>query len=411
MFRKEALQQTNYQSAESPLSIDNGFFRKGVIIVLALLLAIIAYFIIGTYTPKQTVSGYIVSQNGLAKLHAPYSATILERFVVPGEQVKAGDILYRLEKRQSTVQSGGVGEELLAMLEQRREVLLAQKTKTQQAAKLELSNLKARIPVVKKQLTGLKSELDARRKAQALYQSEIDRLRKMLQAGVVSRSVFEQKQAQFLERQAAVSALERQVLGLQSELTDLQSQYQVTELHNAKQLANYDKELALLEQEIIQVSASTQAVIRAPIAGTVTGLIYEPGQYVTPQTPLLTILPTGGSLQARLLVPSRAIGFIQAGQSVNLRYRAFPYQQYGTYAGIVLRVSRSAMTPGNADLPMTIQAPVYLVTVELAAQSVQAYGQKYPLQTGMLLEADIVTGHMQLYEWLLQPLYRLQGTL
>ncbi|HET9679459.1 MAG TPA: hypothetical protein VFP95_02725, partial [Gammaproteobacteria bacterium] len=99
------------------------------------------------------------------------------------------------------------------------------------------------------------------------------------------------------------------------------------------------------------------------------------------------------------------------GQSVNLRYRAFPYQQYGTYAGTVLRVSRSAMTPGNADLPVAIQAPVYLVTVDLAAQSVQAYNKNYPLQAGMLLEADIVTGHMQLYEWLLRPLYRLEGTL
>lgn len=382
-----------------------------MLMVLALIVLIAIYFIIGSYTQKQTVAGYVVAGKGLAKVHAPYSATILERYVSAGETVAVNEPLYRLEMRQSTLQAQDVGEQELAVLERRREVLSAQKAQTKRAARLEQTGIEARLPVVEEQLAAMRRELATRREALALHASGIARMEKMLATGAVSRSAYEKKQAQYLERKAAVAALERSVLDLEARLTDLENQRQVARIRNANRLADYDKELAMLEQEILRVSSRSQAVVRAPVSGMATGVVYEPGQYVTPQVSLLTLLPEGGELQARLLVPSRAIGFIEPGQQVNLRYRAFPYQQYGTYAGTVLRVSRSAVTPGSADLPVAIQAPVYVVTVSLARQSIRAYGREYPLQAGMMLEADIVTGEMQLYEWLLQPLYRLQGTL
>lgn len=40
--------------------------------------------------------------------------------------------------------------------------------------------------------------------------------------------------------------------------------------------------------------------------------------------PLLSLLPGDGKQEAGLLVPSRAIGFIAPGDTVLLRYQAFP---------------------------------------------------------------------------------------
>ena len=45
-------------------------------------------------------------------------------------------------------------------------------------------------------------------------------------------------------------------------------------------------------------------------------------------------------MQAELLAPSSAIGFIHKGDRVLLRYSAFPYQKFGEYWGTVVSVSR-----------------------------------------------------------------------
>lgn len=103
-------------------------------------------------------------------------------------------------------------------------------------------------------------------------------------------------------------------------------------------------------------------------------------------------------LVAHLYAPSRTAGFIAAGQSVRIRYAAYPHQKFGMGAGKVRAVSRSPVAP--QDLPSGMQAalsaaaqsnePMYRVTVELARQSVDLYGVAKELRPGMALEADVL---------------------
>jgi membrane fusion protein len=132
---------------------------------------------------------------------------------------------------------------------------------------------------------------------------------------------------------------------------------------------------------------------------------------VTAQTPLASILPHGSFLQARLLVPTAAIGFVHAGEPVRLRYSAFPYEQFGLYHGTVRQVSRSIITSGELDLPVSPRSPYYLITASLAKPYVHAYGRRLPLTSGMTLSADIVLDREPLYEWVLRPIESLRGKL
>ena len=58
---------------------------------------------------------------------------------------------------------------------------------------------------------------------------------------------------------------------------------------------------------------------------------------------------------------------------------------------------------------MTIQEPVYRVTVRLPMQGVRAYGQTMSLQAGMVLDADIRIDRRRLIEWVLDPLLSITG--
>ncbi|MGF6331990.1 multidrug efflux pump subunit AcrA (membrane-fusion protein) [Pseudomonas sp. BS3782 TE3695] len=132
----------------------------------------------------------------------------------------------------------------------------------------------------------------------------------------------------------------------------------------------------------------------------------------------MSIVPANSRLQAELYAPSKAIGFVRTGDPVMVRYQAYPYQKFGQHRGNVLSISKATMSAAELA-SMTGSVPglglsgeqIYRIRVDVEAQSVLAYGKPRPLQTGMLVEADILHETRRLYEWVLEPLYSLTGKL
>ena len=87
-------------------------------------------------------------------------------------------------------------------------------------------------------------------------------------------------------------------------------------------------------------------------------------------------------------------------------YQAYPFQKFGAGDGVVTSVSRTVLAPAEVAIPgLQVAEPVFRVRVRLARDSVEAYGDRLPLQAGMLLSADVVIDRRSLLEWLLDPLY------
>ncbi|MFA6231372.1 MAG: HlyD family efflux transporter periplasmic adaptor subunit [Rhodanobacter sp.] len=84
-------------------------------------------------------------------------------------------------------------------------------------------------------------------------------------------------------------------------------------------------QLADVAQSLAQNAAHRAVLLRAPADGTVANVLVHPGQTVTAQQPLLTVLPAHAQLLAELWVPSRSVGFIHTGEPVVMRYQAYPY--------------------------------------------------------------------------------------
>jgi len=122
-------------------------------------------------------------------------------------------------------------------------------------------------------------------------------------------------------------------------------------------------------------------------------------------------VPQHAPMQAELLAPSSAVGFIHKGGRVLLRYSAFPYQKFGEYWGTVVSVSRAALNAeevknllGGAP-PSKQNGPFYRVVVEPDTQIVNIYGEELTLPAGMQAHAYALLERRQLYEWVLEPLY------
>jgi membrane fusion protein len=152
-------------------------------------------------------------------------------------------------------------------------------------------------------------------------------------------------------------------------------------------------------------STSSGTLITAPISGRILTSNAENGMVTNADTNLFTIAPDGGKLNARLLVPSRAVGFLKIDQEVKLAIDAYPYQRFGTTSARVSRISGSTVLPGQVDVPFGFQEASYLVDAKLQSDWIVAYGKKVNVANGMQFTADIVIDRRNLLQWLLDPLY------
>jgi membrane fusion protein len=237
------------------------------------------------------------------------------------------------------------------------------------------------------------------------------RYRHLLPAKVVPEVQVQQKEEELLDQQGKLQALERNRMELEREINALRLELSSNALKAKNQRAAIERNISSLKQEITELETRRNTVITAPDDGVVTTILAERGQSANTTIPLLSILPDGAQLEAQLLVPSRAIGFIESGQTVAVRYQAFPYQRFGSYKGRVKEISRTLINPNEANLPVSLPEPVYRITVALNSQTVKAYSEDVPLQSGMLLDADVWLDHRRIIDWVFDPLYSVTGRL
>ena len=155
---------------------------------------------------------------------------------------------------------------------------------------------------------------------------------------------------------------------------------------------------------VAEINGRRAYVIKAPTAGRISTLQATLGQYADPQRLQLEIIPEHSVLQAELLVPARAIGFVEVGQPVRILYDAFPYQHFGTYTGHVAKVSQTLLMITDATGPITLKEPAYRLTAALDRADIDVNGKKVALQPDMLLKADIILEKRSLISWLTSPL-------
>ena len=353
-------------------------------------IAILGLLIAGRYTRHERVHGTLVPDSGLIAVSVAGPGVVSRILAHEGDIVVAGQPLVEVSMPQDSV---ALGETQALVAEQLR---------------------------VKQQ--GLQSDLVLHRSLGDMQRHEIqERLRNLhLRAEEKARQAG-------LQKQRADSADELYQEWLRVESAEVISRYQMLQQrdsvlqHRANQIEleaqrrllvqenRTRRDVADVEQSLAENAARAAVTLRARVSGTVTSVLIKPGQAVSAGQTALSLLPHDSELVAELWVPSSAIGFVDAGKPVALRYEAYPYQKFGQQRGRVLSVSRSAAPPDAQSrlLGTAVDAPRYRVEVALERQVMAVYGRNESLKPGMGLEADISVETRRLVEWVFDPLYRL----
>jgi membrane fusion protein len=385
--------------------------RTGLLVMAALLAvaSLIAFAVWGQYTRKEHVLGYLAPTSGLIKVYTPQAGTVLEKHVSEGQAVKQGDVLMVISSDRSSTSTRDAQAAVLAQLGERRDSLKREQDKQAQIDQLAAASVQQRIRGLSAEIEQARAQLELQRSRVASAQTTIKRYEGLVASRFMSEAALQQKQEELLDQRGQLANLQRSIAALTRDLDAARTELAASSLKQSNNAAQLERQVSELQQQLTETDSRRTVVLTAAADGVVTTILADVGQSATTSAPLMSILPAGASLEAQLLVPTRAAGFIKPGQKVALRYQAFPYQRFGHHEGEVTRVGRSVIQPSETALPVAVNEPVYRVTVKLPSQGVMAYGQAMTLQSGMGVDADIWLDTRRVIEWFFEPILSVTG--
>ncbi|MFT3749809.1 MAG: HlyD family efflux transporter periplasmic adaptor subunit [Agriterribacter sp.] len=163
------------------------------------------------------------------------------------------------------------------------------------------------------------------------------------------------------------------------------------------------KEITGLENQIIiQKNTFFQAVqtirsqvqawqykyeLKASASGSVsfTGFLQE-NQEIKAGQSLFYIQPDNTTYFVEIIIPQYNFGKVKKGQNVLLKFRAYPFEQYGSVSG---KIDFIKPTPTDSG---------YLASVELPNALLTNYGKQLQYRNGLIAEADIITEDIRLLQ-------------
>jgi membrane fusion protein len=377
--------------------------------VVAFTTAAFCFVTFGQYARKESVSGYLEPAAGVVRVFAPRSGVISALLVSDGDSVDRDALLFKVAMPQMLADGSDAHGERLADIRARRTALRTSRQRAVQRAAAEAQRLDAQLAALREQRAALRALADLQVEATGLGARQLGALQTLHERGALPALQWWSARSEELARREKLQTTRERLGRIDAELATLTAAHTTTRFDAANHLSEIDAALLVLHETEIDTETAADFAVRAPIAGRIANLQRRVGETTTPAQLVLTIVPDRSPLVARLLIPTRAIGFVTPGQSVRLRFDAFPYQHFGTHAATLQSVATSVLFHGDSFGPLPVTQPAYPATATLSAQSIDADGSALPLQSGMLLEADILLEKRSILAWLAEPLLGLRG--
>ncbi len=412
LYRYEAL---SYQSDDlySSVVLQSPFLLTLSSLISCFLIVIIVLFIfMGSYTKKSTLKGQLLPDKGVIRVYSPTKAKITKKIASNGNKVKKGDVLYTITTERNTTH-----ENVDKAIINRLNTQIYSLTTECDNIKHQLDAYNLYVDKQDKKIQDAINHLDDRMNIQKhkmqILSKELLRYRKLLKTGVITPSLFGQQKTKLLDQKDVLDTLNLQKESLHQQHFSLLSDKLEKRNIYASQVSQLTQTIISLKNERSQYEYNKDIAITSPVDGIVVNALQESGQSIEPDKPLLSIIPSNSVLEAVVYAPSTDIGFIRKGQKVLIRYKAFPYEKFGLYEGVVSHISHTAVNYDEISDAYFFNEykgkPLYLIKVKIMKQNVETYGYESPLLPRMQLEADVLTEKRKIYEWILEPFFSITG--
>lgn len=331
-----------------------------------------------------------------------------------GDRVESGALL--VEAKRTRVTAISEGETLRAQareVEEKLDILATEHHHTVRQLQLALNNIAKDRTLLEQQLADAQAQV-------AFLNGKLAKARQDLKA---DQRLFDGKditKAEYDRTKARVDDLEKGVGDADSHATQvgvtlaglrpekIQNELDQAEERYQTQKQRLDRNLATVREQIEREETLLRGIdqegsiihYKSTFPGLVSQVHVKPGNLIAPGAAMVTLVKESSALEGVVLVPNKDIGRLKRGQTVQIKYYAYPYQEYGIPVGVIASIAtKPRAQPG--------QESRYAVRIALASESISRRGDKAKqLDLGLEGIAEIKTGEKRFIELLFSPLSR-----
>ena len=391
--------------------------RRAAIVICALFAFALLWAWFGQVDIVAVAPGRIVVSER-TKTIQPLEASVVKRVLVrDGDSVQAGQVLVELDPTNAQADQSSVQEQIKAAdADLRRAKALLGALDAGRIAGGD-PHLQSEWQDIQARLAKLDAE-HSRRQAEAATVREtiakldatlpIARQREADVKGLAEQGFMNQHAGQDRTRERI--EMERDLATQRARLTEAAAATREAEQNKAAYLAETRRTLrerqtqaTLKREQLAQERNKTEprrrlTQLTAPVAGTVQQVaVNTEGGVVTPAQVLMVVVPRDAEVTAEVVIDNKDIGFIRAGQAVEVKLETFPFTRYGTVPAQVKRMAADAVADEK-------RGAIFPATLTLARSAIDINGQRVALTPGMNLSAEIKTGRRRVADYLLSPI-------
>ena len=393
LFRKQALEHfLREQEQREPLKVSPPWTWSLFWVLCALCASALLFAILGKVEVQNRGRGILRPVAGVRMLQAQVGGVLAETFARSGDQLRAGQPIARLDAAQMQ----GL------KLETERTLALLQGAGGGYRAK-EQSLLLEQMASVRSKITSQEAQVASYQASVQFQEKYYESQRKLMEGGLLSPLDLGKEENQLNSVKRQWDAARQQLTQLRQELAALETQRQQHLWQQTQEVQGAQTKREALE------STLNQTQVCAPVDGFLEALVAKPGDLVQPGQTIAKLIPAGSPLQILAFVAEKDRAYLKPGQEVSLEMEAYPYAEFGTLKGRIVRIGSDLASPHEVREALgedaKLETPSFRLEISMEERRPRRLQQVF-LRPGMLLQARYTLRRTSILTMVLEPLKR-----
>lgn len=335
--------------------------------------------------------GSVVASSRTQLIQSQEGGTLEKMLVREGDVVEPNQVLARLERTRAEsayLETRAKAAGLTASLARLQAEVFGGMPRFPAALKGYPDLRENQLALLSKRRSALREEAEAIERMMALVEQELNMNLPLVATGDVSRT--------------EVLRLQRQLADMQSQITNKSNKY----FQDAQaELSKVQEELLGVEQLLSQrLNVLDQTELRAPLRGVVKNVrITTQGGVIRPGEEVMQIVPLEDALLIEAKVRPADIAFLKPGLDATVKIDAYDYTIYGDLPGKLDFISADTL---KEDLRQG-EEPYYRMRVRTTGRQFSGRPDAVlEIQPGMTATVEIQTGRKTVLQYLLKPIVK-----
>lgn len=388
------------------------FLSSAFVIVLCFL----AYHF--EYTRRVDVSGEVITYPHSINIYTPTQGYVKKSYVKIGDSVKQGDPLYEISTSRIT-RSGDLTAKRRTALEDQIASIDSIITKLKNSKEVTLLNLKGQMgqyifthKETKKLVESAREGVEHMRAGMSSYEKYRDK-------GLITKDQLNNQRFMFYQQQSGFQNLNSQSIQEELQISQLRSEILTQSASFDNQISEYEYQLSELKRKMVETDADDAVIISSQITGVIESLSATDGQMVSNGSSLAKIRPTEDvKYYLMIWLPNNGLPYIKKGDSVNIRYDAFPSEKFGQFPGRIDSISSIPVTNqeiSEYNIPAVSNNGVvmdnyYKVLISMKETEFSDKGKQMSLSSGLKAHVIVFLESRPLYQWMFVPFYGIKNS-